>query len=153
MRTTVALAQPSGGSQYRKFMNQSIKQKFDTYPVEASVVIQELRALIYQVAEKHQLGDVTESLKWGEPSYSVVGGSPIRIDWKPRSPNSVSLFFNCKTNLVDTFREIYADSLKLIGNRELCLEIAAPLPKNKLSHCILLAQTYHKIKSLPLLGG
>ncbi|MEP1743750.1 MAG: DUF1801 domain-containing protein [Kangiellaceae bacterium] len=133
-------------------MNQSVKQKIAEYPADAKAKIEELRAIIYNIASEQNLGEVTESLKWGEPSYSVAGGSPIRIDWKPRAPHSVSLYFNCKTKLVETFREIYKDSFQFIGNRELRLKNEGALRSAELSHCIQLALTYHKVKSLPLLG-
>ncbi len=129
-----------------------LKKKFDTYPNRVSKKLHSIRSLIFEVAKQHQLGEVSETLKWGEPSYSVAGGSPIRMDWKQRSPNSVSLYFNCNTTLVETFREIYADRLQLIGKRELRLAIDEPIPTAALCHCIELALRYHKIKSLPLLG-
>ncbi|GAA5131524.1 hypothetical protein GCM10025767_03880 [Thalassotalea piscium] len=49
--------------------------------------LEELSNLVPQVASELALSEVKESLKWGEPSYSVITGSPLRVDWKLRSPN------------------------------------------------------------------
>ncbi|GAL29947.1 hypothetical protein JCM19239_1638 [Vibrio variabilis] len=46
-------------------------------PDNARTRLEELRALILSFAVELSLGEVEESLKWGEPSYSVKSGSPI----------------------------------------------------------------------------
>jgi hypothetical protein len=61
-----------------------IRNTFSTYPVEVQRQLENVRRLILSVAKENDLGDVEETLKWGEASYRVKGGSPIRIDWKPR---------------------------------------------------------------------
>tara|TARA_Y100001956_G_scaffold22734_1_gene22379 strand:+ start:2165 stop:2566 length:402 start_codon:yes stop_codon:yes gene_type:complete len=111
-----------------------------------------LRELIFQTASEHDLGSIEESLKWGEPSYNVYGGSPIRIDWKAKTPDHYYLYFNCSTRLVDTFRELFGEQLNFQGNRAIILEVIQPLPRDAIKTCIRLALTYHKVKHLPLLG-
>jgi len=134
-------------------MNIDIKEKLDLYPSKARERLNEIRNLIYKIAKEEQLGEITEDLKWGEPSYSVKKGSPIRMDWKSKQPNQVSLYFNCKTTLVETFKEIYRGSLQFEGNREIVLPISNSIPTNELKGCISKALRYHKIKHLPLLGS
>ncbi|MCU7998579.1 DUF1801 domain-containing protein [Shewanella sp. SM101] len=112
-----------------------------------------IRILIFSIAEVQDLGAVEESLKWGEPSYSVKNGSTVRFDWKPKYPEQYYLFFNCKTQLVDTFRELYSDILQFEGNRTIVLNIHDPLPESAISQCIELSLTYKSIKHLPLLGA
>ncbi len=133
-------------------MDKVIKDHFDEYPDNARVRLEELRNLVFQVASELELGEVVETLKWGEPSYSVKTGSPLRMDWKLKSPNSYYLFFNCQTKLIDTFRELYSDELVFQGNRAIVLSLSKPLPETVIKSCLELALTYHQRKNLPLLG-
>ncbi|HIF5972219.1 TPA: DUF1801 domain-containing protein [Vibrio parahaemolyticus] len=133
-------------------MDKVIKDHFDEYPDNARVRLEELRNLVFQVASELELGEVDETLKWGEPSYSVKTGSPLRMDWKLKSPNSYYLFFNCQTKLIDIFRELYSDELVFQGNRAIVLSLSKPLPETVIKSCLELALTYHQRKNLPLLG-
>ncbi|ENV4253364.1 DUF1801 domain-containing protein [Vibrio parahaemolyticus] len=133
-------------------MDKVVKDRFDEYPDNVRVRLEELRNLVFQVASELELGEVDETLKWGEPSYSVKTGSPLRMDWKLKSPNNYYLFFNCQTKLVDTFRELYGDELVFQGNRAIVLTLSKPLPETVIKSCLELALTYHQRKNLPLLG-
>lgn len=134
-------------------MDEAVKSRFEEYPDEVRAKLARLRCLIFDIASELALGEVEETLKWGEPSYRVKMGSPIRIDWKLKSPNHYYLFFNCNTTLVDTFRELYGDVLTLQGNRAIELNVSEPIPEKILKHCLSLGLTYHKRKHLPLLGA
>lgn len=134
-------------------MKSEIQEKFDRYPEHIAPLMLTLRGLMFSVAESHNLGNVEETLKWGEPSYWVKNGSAVRIDWKPKNPNQYFLFFHCKTKLIDTFRELYSRSLEFQGNRAIVLNANQKLPKAIVRHCIELAFKYKTIKHLPLLGA
>ncbi|MBT8378981.1 MAG: DUF1801 domain-containing protein [Ignavibacteria bacterium] len=134
-------------------MNAEIKAKFDSYPKHIKPLILQLREIVFSIAKDFDLGEVDETLKWGEPSYRVKNGSPVRMDWKPKSPNQYFLLFHCQTKLVDTFRELYSDSLEFEGNRAIVLNVDKALPRPIIRHCIELAMRYKNIKHLPLLGA
>lgn len=134
-------------------MNQDIQKTFDSYPTDAQQRLIQVRELIHGLVAELELGPCDETLKWGEPSYSVKSGSPIRLGWKEKRPERVSIFFNCNTKLVATFREVYSGLLEFEGNRELILPLYRPLPLAELKHCLQLALTYKIVKDLPLLGG
>ncbi|AUW07688.1 DUF1801 domain-containing protein [Vibrio campbellii] len=134
-------------------MNNVVKDRFDEYPENARVRLAELRNLVFQIASELELGEVEETLKWGEPSYSVKTGSPLRMDWKLKSPNNYYLFFNCQTKLVDTFRELYGEELVFQGNRAIVLSLSKPMPEIVIKSCLELALTYQQRKNLPLLGA
>ena len=134
-------------------MIKEVKEKFNNYPVHIKPLMLQLRELVFSVAEELNLGEVEETLKWGEPSYRVKSGSPLRMDWKEKSPDHYSLFFNCQTILVETFRELYSHVLTFEGNREIVLKVNEALPENEIRHCIELAMTYKNVKHLPLLGS
>ncbi len=133
-------------------MNPEVESKFATYPEDIRNSLLAIRGLIFDIAAEQNLGDVEESLKWGQPSYVVKGGSPVRLGWKAAEPDQLSLFFNCNTTLVATFREVYGGELEFIGNRELVIRLHRALPLQPLQHCLRVALHYHRVKGLPLLG-
>ena len=134
-------------------MDKSVKQVFDSYPKEIQPTLIRLRKIVLQAATEYELGPLEETLKWGEPSYSVNGGSAVRIDWKSRTPDKCFVFFQCQTRLIETFREIYGDTFRFEGNRAVVLDISEDIPVKELKHCISLSLQYHKLKHLPLLGA
>lgn len=134
-------------------MTPEVARHFDGYPEPARVCLEQVRQLILDVAAEHQLGEVEETLKWGEPSYKVKGGSPVRLDWKAKQPDQCALYFVCTTRLVETFREVYGDELSLEGKRAILLDPSQPLPQATLRHCIEMALRYQQLKQQPLLGA
>lgn len=135
------------------FACQDVAEKFASYPEEIRVKLLYLRQLILEVAsEENDLGEVVETLKWGEPSYVSSYGATVRIDWKKSKPNQYAMYFHCKTKLVETFREIYRDQFKFEGNRAIVFSVHDEVFVEELKHCISLSLNYHRIKHLPLLG-
>ena len=134
-------------------MDLKVKDKFETYPEHISVLLINLRALIFSVAEQDGIADITETLKWGEPSYISTIGSVIRIDWKAKYPDQYCMYFNCKTSLIDTFKEVYGDTFSYEGSRAIIFNTGQKLPLIELSHCISMSLRYKKIKHLVLLGS
>ena len=112
-----------------------------------------LRQLVLDTAlETQEVTKIEETLKWGEPSYLTKSGSTIRMDWKESKPDQYALYFNCKTKLVDTFKERYGNEFKYEGNRAIIFNKNDTIPIKELKHCISLSLTYHNIKHLPMLG-
>lgn len=92
------------------------------------------------------MGEIEETLKWGEPSYLTSkskSGSTIRIDWKEATPENVYVYFNCKTTLIADIKDIYNDVFSYGGNRSLIFQVSNDLPVDELSGCIEMALTYH----------
>jgi hypothetical protein len=134
-------------------MNFSVKEKFETYPEDISVLLNNIRDLIFSVAKQDGISDLTETLKWGEPSYISKIGSTIRFDWKPEFPEQYCIYFNCKTTLIETFKEVYGDTFTYQENRAIILKIEQTVPVKELANCISMALRYKKIKHLDLLGA
>jgi len=136
-----------------KFKNKEVEKVFDNYPKEIRVKLMLLRQLVIETAEEtDEIKTLEETLKWGEPSYLTKGGSTIRMDWKKTKPDQYAMYFNCKTKLVDTFKERYKDEFKYDGNRAIVFDKNDTIPVKELKHCILLSLTYHSKKNLPMLG-
>jgi hypothetical protein len=127
---------------------------FNSYPPMAREKLLDLRKLIFATAaDLPNKPSIEETLKWGEPSYLTQEGSTIRIAWKAKSPNQYAMYLNCKSVLVETFRELYRDSLKFETNRAIVFDFNQKIPTAELQHCIGLALTYHLVKHQPMLGA
>lgn len=124
---------------------------FDGYDVAIRGRLHELRALIFSVAERTpDVGPLQETLKWGEPAYLTAqtgAGSTIRISRIKSRRDSYGLFVNCRTNLIEQFRQLYHEDLEFSGNRAIVFDANKALPREQTAHCIALALTYHLRKS------
>ncbi|MFD0674716.1 DUF1801 domain-containing protein [Cohnella sp. GCM10027633] len=112
-----------------------------------------LRRLILDTAsEMGCMPPPEETLKWGEPSYVSARGSTIRIAWKQSNPSQFAMYFNCKTKLVETFKERYGDTFSYEGNRAIVFAENEDIPVDELRQCISSSLAYHSRKHLPMLG-
>ena len=136
-----------------KFKSPEVAEVFNNYPKLMRQKLMLLRQLVLETALQNDgVGPLEETLKWGEPSYVTKSGSTIRMDWKSSKPDQYALYFNCKTKLVDTFKELYGNKLKLEGNRAIVFHQNDEIPVDEVRHCIFLSLTYHSRKHLSLLG-
>jgi hypothetical protein len=130
-----------------KIKDSDVANIFKTYPVHMRKRLMYLRQLIYETASEIEcIDNVEECIKWGEPSYMAKGGSTIRVGWKKSKPEQYAIYFNCKTNLVDTFKELYGEKFKTEGNRAIIFDEADGIAVEELKHCIMLSLTYHSRK-------
>ncbi len=134
-------------------MELAIAQKFESYPDHISVQLLLIREVIYQQAKLLEIDTLEETLKWGQISYLAKYGSTIRLGYDASTEGSYSLYFNCKSTLIDTFKTLYPDTFCYVGNRQIVLSIDQRLPETELKHCLRMALSYHKLKKLPLLGA
>lgn len=123
-----------------------ISRAFGALPAPIAKRLLQVRELIFATAAEHEdVGPLTETLKWGEPAYLTDesgSGSTIRLGRLKHSEHA-AILFNCKTTLVDTFRERFPDQFEYRQTRALLLPVAGKLPKQELSVCLSLALTYH----------
>ncbi len=133
------------------FSNKDVKIKFDNYPSGVKDKLLILRDMIFDVAKENDLEKITETLKWNEPSYVIKNGSTVRIDYKKSKTNHYSMYFNCKTKLIKTFRELFSDKFTFIGDREILFYEDEIIDVKALRYCILLSLTYQKRKHLQML--
>jgi len=131
----------------------NVLSKMEFYPEKAKSFAIHIRNLIYVTAKLEGIEIVEETLKWGEPSFKSTKGTPIRIDWKEKTPDKFYIFFNCQTLMIETCKELYNSNLVFEGNRAIVLNLHEEPPKQILQHCFSLALRYHTIKKLPLLGA
>lgn len=134
-------------------MNNDVKSKFESIPDNIRLPLLSIRQAIFEVAEADKVGDIEETLKWGEPSYLAKGGSTVRINQLSKSSQNIAVYFHCQTTLIETFKEIYGDVFNYEGKRAIVINVSNEIPMKALKHCISMALRYHKIKHLPLLGN
>lgn len=122
---------------------------FATYPAAARTKIMELRGLILATAKTENVGNIEETLKWGQPSYLTPPkiGSTIRLGWSEKNPNRASTYFTCTTHLVDRFCDIYPDRFTYDSGRVIHFDLSETIPETEFSHCLAMALTYHRNKT------
>ncbi|MEO1715357.1 MAG: DUF1801 domain-containing protein, partial [Bacteroidota bacterium] len=87
---------------------EGVVEKWAAYPVHIRPQMEALRQLTLEAAEALPgVTAMTETLKWGEPSFLVKGGSTVRMDWKAKNPEFVALYFICTSGLVPVFKVLY----------------------------------------------
>jgi hypothetical protein len=120
---------------------------FGAYPKLLKARLLALRRLILDTAAATKgVGELQETLKWGQPSYltaATKSGSTIRIDRVKASTNQYAVYFHCQTDLVATFRELYPKEMTYTGNRAIIFNAGDAIPEAALRHCVALALTYH----------
>ena len=135
------------------FPNSAVAAAFDAYPPEPRRKLLALRELIFKTAAATDgVGELEETLKWGEPAYltgKTKSGSTVRIGWKKSAPTQYAMYFNCQTDLIETFRTLFPADFCFEGNRAIVFEQDGRVPTASLVFCIAAALTYHLRKSEP----
>lgn len=129
------------------FRDPTIRKVFENHDEPVRERLLELRELIIDEAGRHpEIGELQETLKWGQPSYLPARprvGTTLRIDGSRKQVGKVGLYFNCNTSLADDYRQLYPGVFEFEGNRAILLEVNGALDEKALRHCIALALTYH----------
>jgi hypothetical protein len=130
----------------RRFDDARVAAMFRDYPPDLRARLMSLRELIFDVAARTAgVGRLTETLKWGQPSYLTTesgSGTTVRLD-RLKNGDGYALYFHCRSGLVDLFRTIYPDTFVYEGNRAILFGTTARIPRRALGHCLALALTHH----------
>lgn len=127
-------------------MPAAVAEAFDAFPEGVRGQLLRLRQLVFETAATTDgVGPLSETLRWGEPSYLTEAsrsGSIVRLGLhKPSGAGAV--LFHCQTQLVADFRLQFPERLRFEGNRAIVLEPEAELPEAELAACLAQALTYH----------
>jgi hypothetical protein len=129
-------------------MPADVAAAFAAFPAGVRARLLEVRDLIFETANViGTVGPLTESLKWGEPAYltqATGSGTTVRLGRSRSSEREWAVLFNCRTTLVDDFRERFPDVFAYEKSRAILLDAGKPLPKAPLSTCLGMALTYHR---------
>jgi len=137
----------------KEFGDPKVEAAFNKYSPEVRKKLMRLRRLIFEVAGKTEgVGELEETLKWGQPSYLTSkskSGSTIRIGREKKTQGDYAMYFKCQSSLVAAFRELYPSEFRYEGNRAILFRLNDNIPVRELSRCIELALIYHLRKKKP----
>lgn len=68
----------------------------------------------------------------------------MRIAWKKSAPSQYAMYFNCQTNLVETFRTLFPHEFRFEGNRAIVFPESDSVPRDALAFCVAAALTYRR---------
>jgi hypothetical protein len=130
----------------KAFADPAVKAVFAGYEPQMRARLMALREMIFAAAESVKVGPLSETLKWGQPSYRPVKaktGTTVRLDALRGAKDKYALFVPCSTTLIASFREHYARDFVFEGNRAIIFALGGKVPEKVLKHCIAMALTYH----------
>ncbi|MEP6434881.1 MAG: DUF1801 domain-containing protein, partial [Lentilitoribacter sp.] len=82
-------------------MDEQVRKAFDRFDALVEKRLLEIRLLIFELAElDDQIGKITETLKWGEPSYLTEqskSGTTIRLSKVKDEANYCGIYVHCQT--------------------------------------------------------
>lgn len=138
----------SENSSATPFADSDVEAAFGRHEESVRSRLLALRELILEAARTTDgVGDVVETLKWGQPSYLTVkpkSGTTIRIDATGGASEPCGVYFHCQSRMIQDIKEVYPDVFEFEGKRALILPADKPLPEDELLHCFAMALTYHK---------
>ncbi|MCG8568627.1 MAG: DUF1801 domain-containing protein [Spirochaetes bacterium] len=133
-----------------QFKDMQVAAIFTDYPEEIRSRLLFLRNLIFEVAAATPgVGELEETLKWGEPSYLTSkskSGTTIRINQRNSDTEKYAFYVNCKTNLIERYKDIFPGLFQYDGTRGIIFDVHQKIPVEEVKQCISMALTYHKNK-------
>ncbi len=134
----------------RRFGDAKVAAVFKAYPPAVRARLLALREMVFDVAATTPgVGRLTETLKWGQPSYLTAesgSGTTVRIDRLKGRDDAYAVYFHCRSGLLDQFRSIYPDTFACEGRRAMLFDAKDRVPARALRHCLALALTHHARK-------
>lgn len=128
-------------------MDEQVRKAYDRFDALVAKRLLEIRLLIFELAElDDQIGVITETLKWGEPSYLTEqskSGTTIRLSKVKDEANYCGIYVHCQTRLISEFRDSFADALEFSGNRAVLIDVNKPLEETPVKMFLQKALTYH----------
>jgi hypothetical protein len=136
----------------RRISDSGVASVFKAYPPGIRAKLMALRELVFDTAARTEgVGRLTETLKWGQPSYlteETGSGTTVRID--RLKAGGYAVYFHCQSGLLGQFRELYPDTFNYDGKRAIVFEASDRVPARELRHCLALALTHHSRKKKKL---
>ncbi|WP_439122383.1 DUF1801 domain-containing protein [Marivita sp.] len=118
-----------------------ISAVFEAYPDQARNVLYDLREMVFGIASSiPEAGPVMETLKWGQPSYAVTTGTPVRLGVSKAGEPAV--FVHCQTRVISDARALFDQGLCFEGNRAISFPSGCPIPETAVRHVLYTALSY-----------
>lgn len=131
-----------------EFEDLSVAAVYKSYPQSLRSKLLGFRQLIFEAAADMDGVKITETLKWGEPSYAANGGigTPIRLA-PAKEPDHVGIYVHCQTSLINDFRASRPGAFRYSGTRALLIGPDDRPAEKDLRDFIAAALTYHRNKA------
>lgn len=113
-----------------------------------NVLLQVRERILAQSAANAAIGPVTETLKWGQPSYltdQTKAGSTLRLG-ATKKDKEPAIFVHCQSGLAEEIRDLYGHTLSVPDKRHIVLPDTIEDHTDALDHIIALILTYHARK-------
>jgi len=115
-------------------------------PAPARARLLEIRALIFAAAEATGTAPLTETLKWGQPSYLPPRKQGTTIRLGAPDAETCALYVHCQTTLVDSYRNQFPTEFRYETNRAVLIPATGPYAQAALQQIAAMALTYHRDK-------
>ncbi|MEM1037860.1 MAG: hypothetical protein AAGI12_00145 [Pseudomonadota bacterium] len=130
-------------------MDAAVQKAFAALPPSASKILLQVRErILAQSTANATIGPVTETLKWGQPSYlteKTQAGSTLRLS-TTKEDQKPAIFVHCQSGLADEIRDLYGDTLSVPDQRHVVLPHMMEDHAQTIDHVIALVLTHHARK-------
>ena len=131
----------------KRFADPKVAAVFRAYAPATRKRLMALRETLFEVAAATEgVGALTETLKWGQPSYlteDAGSGTTVRIDRLKGDGSGYAVYFHCQSGLVGQFRDLYPETFTYDGARAIHFDPGERVPARELRHCIARALPHH----------
>ena len=104
----------------------------------------QLRGLIFEIAaETEGVGEIEETLKWGQPAYLTRNKSGTTIRLGLPKTGGFAIYTHCQTNVISDFQALFPDEFTYEGNRAIHFQTGEAIPVEPVSLLVKNALTYH----------
>ena len=122
---------PAVQARMKRFSDPRVASLFKAYPSAVRSKLMALRELVLNTAAKTAgVGRLTETLKWGQPSYlteETGSGTTVRID-RLKAADGYAVYFHCQSGLLGQFRELYPETFRYQGKRAIVFAAGDRVP-------------------------
>ncbi|MDE0588410.1 DUF1801 domain-containing protein [Halocynthiibacter sp. C4] len=105
------------------FQSPEIAAVFAGFPAGVRPTLLAVREVLFSEAHADtEVGEVSETLKWGQPSYVPTRantGTPLRLG--VAKTGEAAVFVHCQTTVVHDFQSLFPDAFVYEGNRAVLL--------------------------------
>lgn len=127
-------------------MPETTRAYIEGYAPEIRGALLRLRALVIETIHRDSLiGPVTETLKWGQPSFVPVrkcSGTTLRLATKNEQSQTVGLFYHCQTKLGEQLRLMLPPETEYDGSRGVLFHHSASFSAEQVSIIVSKVLTY-----------
>ena len=122
----------------------NVAKAFAVFPEAERMGLLKLRDLILEIAaETDGVGEIEETLKWGQPAYLTRNKSGTTIRLGMPKTGGFAIYTHCQTSVISDFQAVFPDEFTYEGNRAIHFQTGETFPVEQLALFVKNALTYH----------